>query len=263
MLAMAVFILEVTSASGLSFLRVAQLLGLAFDVLVALMVYAILRKESYFSRLLGLTLAIFNPFMYHNSMYKAKPDDAIMLFLILVGFDLFERGRSSLSALVFGVSVGFKQFALLLLPYFILAQRTGKMARTFMLILVGFLFASLPGLGDPWSYVQASYLVHAYRESHGFQWGTFAGCVETFPWCVPVSLAIFGVAMVFIYFKFSRVDPYTFAFLVGFAFIAFYWVAAEQYFTWFVPFVVVSVIRSLPKLRTDKSMLWSDSRKEG
>jgi hypothetical protein len=257
MLAMSIFILEASSASGLSFLRIAQLLGMTFDVLVALMVYVILRRESYYSRLLGLTLVIFSPFMYRNSMYKVKPDDAIMLFLILVSFDLFERGRMALSALVFGVSVGFKQFAILLLPYFILAQRSGSKAKIFVLVLAGFLFTSLPGLADPWSYVQASYLVHVYRQSQGFQWGTFAGCAETFVWCVPVSLVIFAAAMFFIYFEFNRADPYTFTFLLGFAFIAFYWVAAEQYFTWFVPFVVVSVIRNL--LRADRAMPWTDS----
>lgn len=244
MLAMAVFILEVSRASGLSFLNVAQILGTTFDVLVGLMVYVILRKESYYSRLLGLTLVIFNPFMFRNSLFKAKPDDAIMLLLILVSFDLVERGRSSLSAIVFGVSVGFKQFPVLLLPYFILMQQGGKRLRAFLLVVTGFILTSLPGLSDPWSYIAASYLIHTYRRSENFQWGTLAGCWEAFPWCVPVSLAIFAVVMSFIYLKFNRADPYTFGFLIAFAFIAFYWVAWEQYFTWFVPFAVVAIFRS-------------------
>lgn len=247
MLWMAVFIYEASQTSGFSFLHVAQLLGLTFDLLVSLMVYLILRKEPYYCRLLGVTLVIFNPFMYRNSLFKAKPDDAIMLFLILLAFDLLERGRSTLSGVVFGTSVGFKQFAVLLLPYFAVKQEVRR--KNLISILAGFLLASLPGLADPWAYLRTSYLGHAYRQSVNFQWGTFAGCWDVFPWCVPVSLAIFSVAMLFIYIKFSRVDPYTFAFMIAFAFIAFYWAAWEQYFTWFVPFLVVSVMRSLPRLR--------------
>jgi uncharacterized membrane protein len=245
MLIMAVFMLRVSQVSGLSFLHVAQLLGLTFDVLVALMVYVILRKEKYYSRLLGLTLVVFNPFLFRNSMFKAKPDDAIMLFIILTSFDLFERGRSSASSIVFGLGVAFKQFTVLLFPYFIMMQRTGKRLRALLLVAAGFILGSLPGLGDPLTYLWSSYLIHAYRQSENFQWGTFAGCWETFAWCVPVSLAIFALVMTFIYLMFHRTDPYTFAFLIAFAFIAFYWVAWEQYFTWFVPFVVIAIMRRI------------------
>jgi uncharacterized membrane protein len=246
---LSVLILKTSIATGISYLHAAQLIGFSFDMSIAALIFVILRTEQFYSRVLAVLLALFNPFMFSNTLANVKPDDALMLTAVLAALFSVGLKRFRLGSFLYGFSLTTKQFPILLFPYFIY-HLPKKIRKNCIVALVGgFMLFSLPFiLSDPISYLKASYLLHVSRASEGsFGANAFSGL--TVFWQNPLTQAL-GLAILvgvvgLIYMQFLESDPYTFAFLLAFSFISFYWVIYSQYFSYFVPFLIVSITKRI------------------
>jgi hypothetical protein len=109
---------------------------------------------------------------------------------------------------------------------------------------------------EPVSYLTASFLVHVSRPAEAEIRNPFIGLLTLRPDLAThiLVVAILLTVIALIYLEFSGVDSYTFTFLMAFAFVSFYWVGGQQYFTWFVPFVIVSVLKRMGHHQVSESL---------
>ena len=254
---MSVGMLELSSFTGISFLYTAQSFATAFDTTIAILVLMALRSEPFYRKIMGLLLAFFNPFLFWNTVYAVKPEDTFMLALTLGALCLLEMSKFGKASVVMGVALASKPFPVLLLPYFVYRIAAGRRKRCILYLAAAFATASLPYIvTEPVSYLTASFLVHVSRPAESEIRNPFIGLLTLRPDLAThiLVLAILLAVIALIYLEFSGVDSYTFTFLMAFAFVSFYWVAGQQYFTWFVPFVIVSVLKRMGHDQVSESL---------
>jgi hypothetical protein len=209
-------------------MKIPVLLG---DFALAVLLFLILRKVNFFVAFTATSAWLFNPHLLVTGNYTHF--DPLPSFFVLLS--LYFLNESEVRAAIFlAVAVGFKQYAILLAPYFLNAVTNKK---RFLLIFMGvLLLLSLPFLlRNPYAYVYSTVFAHFSRGFGGKS--ILAAINEMFGSSIPsyVGLALIVGLNVWLFLSRKEMDKYAFATLTIAALLVFSPVLHRTYLLWLLP----------------------------
>lgn len=209
-------------------MKIPVLLG---DFALAVLLFLILRKVNFFVAFTATSAWLFNPHLLVTGNYTHF--DPLPSFFVLLS--LYFLNESEVRAAIFlAVAVGFKQYAILLAPYFLNAASNKK---RFLLFFVGvLLLLSLPFLlRNPYAYVYSTVLAHLSRGFGGKS--VLAAINEMFGSSIPsyVGLALIVGLYAWLFVSKREMDKYAFATLTIAALLVFSPVLHRTYLLWLLP----------------------------
>ena len=201
------------------------------DLGLALLLYAILVRVSPFAAFVGVAGWLFNPHILVTNNYTHF-DPLPSLFVLL---SLYALNRSGVVAsLSLAAAVGFKQYAILLVPYYLISMEA---KRAFILSFGGaLLLISLPFLlWDSASFVYSTVIAHLTR---GFGGRSVLGMVnELLGLSIPstVGLLLIGALYAWLLLGKRAIGKYAFATLAIGIVLVFSPVLHRTYGLWLLP----------------------------
>lgn len=219
------------------------------DLGVAIFICIKLKKFGILPAAFGMAVWLINPYLVVRQNYTYFDPFAILFMLLALdrlGKDSFWTG------IFFALSVGFKDFSILLFPVFLfLTKEKVRFLGAGALVALGLSIPFLRNLEDFTTFIQGSFLVHGQREMQGrpfLFYISYRYKLEIFqiiPVWVYTSLAAFSGWLVTIYLMLKKklTDKYFLSLLIFALFYAFTPVLNRTYFLWGLPVFIIAVVR--------------------
>jgi len=239
------------------------------DLLIALVLYELIKRESPKHAYYALLAWLFNPYVIWISSVWGM-FDAIPALLVLLSVYLLIARKYRSSAILLAVSVLFKLYAIILIPImFLIIYKRGEKVKALRYFLLSTLVvliatftayaiaASLAGQ-DPLS-LSTQLIVNLFYKRASPDWGgqnlfqnltplTFLN--EIFKdlhvsMNIPISPLLMGIALIFLAFQILRSKPLQDQEIIAYAVVAHfvtyltYSVVNEQYLIWVLPLILV------------------------
>ncbi|MFZ2153337.1 MAG: hypothetical protein WAV41_04820 [Microgenomates group bacterium] len=206
------------------FLLILKLPYLLLDLGIGYLLYRKLGQKP-------LLLWLFNPFSLYF-IYVLGNFDIIPVFLTVLAWYFFDT-RKSLSFLFLGIATSLKLYPLLFLPFFIFFK-TKDISKNLFFFLLPVALSTLP-------FLSSNSFLHSFVGS-----GLSQKVFELKLYSLPLFPLIYGLIFIKYIISSSKNIPLslTYVFLLFISTVSFH----GQWLLWFIPFILISTHKSLPKI---------------